>query len=367
MTHSLPDGCQPQCPACRHRQMAQTESLAQKMAFLQKALSPWRESITAVNHVPEEQTLGYRDKVTLATRYNDGWTAGMMRRDELIPIPNCPIHSARVNQTLALLLPLLPPDHHFPMVFWVQSGGQLVLVLKGRPMPPMAWFTNDVAQQLKLLGIDGFWLHFHPSAGKRVFGKGGWHLVWGKPRSLSPDGLWYGPAAFQQLIAVLYRQSLDEAAGFLKPTSRSLVVDLYCGVGGSLKRWREAGATAVGVEVSGDAVELAPVNAPGAQVLRGSCHQRIPQLSSEAAPFDKSHRLLYANPPRTGLEPDVTRWIAEDYQPARIAYMSCSAGTLHRDLLLLEAGGYRVKQLIPFDFFPLTLHVECVALAERVE
>ena len=366
MIQPLLPGCEPRCPACRHRQMMQEDSVAQKTAFLQKTLSPWHELISPVHHVAEEQTLGYRDKVTLATRYLGGWQAGVMRRDELIPIPHCPVHTLRVNQTLALLLPLLPPGTLFQMVYWVQSGAQLVLVIKERTLPPVAWFTDEVAQRLKLLKIEGFWLHLHPSAGKRIFGKGGWHLVWGQPRSSSPDGMWYGPAAFQQLIPSLYAKSLAVASSFLMPDAASLVVDLYCGAGGSLRRWREAGATTVGVEVSGDAVELAPVNAPRARVLRGSCHQRLPQLTLEASQFDSRRRLLYANPPRTGLEARVTQWIVDDYQPARIAYMSCSAGTLHRDLRLLETGGYRVQQLIPFDFFPRTLHVECVALVERV-
>jgi tRNA/tmRNA/rRNA uracil-C5-methylase (TrmA/RlmC/RlmD family) len=46
----------------------------------------------------------------------------------------------------------------------------------------------------------------------------------------------------------------------------------------------------------------------------------------------------------------------------RIAYLSCSAGTLARDLAGLESAGYVVCSLHPFDFFPLTHHVECLAL-----
>jgi tRNA/tmRNA/rRNA uracil-C5-methylase (TrmA/RlmC/RlmD family) len=46
------------------------------------------------------------------------------------------------------------------------------------------------------------------------------------------------------------------------------------------------------------------------------------------------------------------------FRPQRMAYLSCSAGTLRRDLEHLTAAGYRVMRIIPYDFFPQTHHVE---------
>lgn len=54
-----------------------------------------------------------------------------------------------------------------------------------------------------------------------------------------------------------------------------------------------------------------------------------------------------------------------DYRPKRIAYLSCSAGTLRRDLEGLPVSGYRVVRIIPYDFFPQTYHVETLVLLER--
>jgi tRNA/tmRNA/rRNA uracil-C5-methylase (TrmA/RlmC/RlmD family) len=72
--------------------------------------------------------------------------------------------------------------------------------------------------------------------------------------------------------------------------------------------------------------------------------------------------VAYVNPPRSGLEPEVTRALAGELRPARIAYLSCSAGTLARDLAMLESAGYAVARIHPYDFFPLTHHVEALAL-----
>ena len=49
-------------------------------------------------------------------------------------------------------------------------------------------------------------------------------------------------------------------------------------------------------------------------------------------------------------------------RPARMAYLSCSAGTLRRDLEPLERSGYEILGILPYDFFPQTLHVETLAL-----
>jgi tRNA/tmRNA/rRNA uracil-C5-methylase (TrmA/RlmC/RlmD family) len=66
------------------------------------------------------------------------------------------------------------------------------------------------------------------------------------------------------------------------------------------------------------------------------------------------------------MEPEVTEYIGRTLRPERIAYMSCSPGTLARDLLQLRYLGYRLCRVIGYDFFPLTHHVETLALLERV-
>jgi tRNA/tmRNA/rRNA uracil-C5-methylase (TrmA/RlmC/RlmD family) len=118
------------------------------------------------------------------------------------------------------------------------------------------------------------------------------------------------------------------------------------------------------VELGGDAVQCAQRNAPFARVLRGTCLHRLPQVRqwwSAQPPV----RLAYANPPRSGLEAEVLAALAGELQPARVAYLSCSAGTLARDLAAFEDHGYVVRRLVPFDFFPGTHHVECLALLDR--
>ena len=45
-----------------------------------------------------------------------------------------------------------------------------------------------------------------------------------------------------------------------------------------------------------------------------------------------------------------------------MAYVSCDAETLARDLKVLCESAYTLKEVVPLDMFPQTHHVECVAL-----
>lgn len=364
----IPVGCIEKCRGCKHRGWSKADSLAQKFFFLQSKLKPWADKIEPVRSVDECSRWGYRDKTTLSAHFNgDRWEFGMWSRDELIPIHTCPIHSQRTNDILRIIRESIPKSSNFQLAFIVLSGAQIVLVIKSKAMPSTEWNSASLRSSLFSLGIEGFWIHLNPSTGKRIFEKNNWELTWGKPRSVDYNGLIYGPAAFQQLLPELYNQSLSETADFFEADNDSAVIDLYCGTGNSMKRWTKSGAQVIGIELGGDAVECAKINVPEAIVYRGACRQRIPQIEEWATEkkSEKKKILLYANPPRTGLETEVLSWIINNGRPSKIAYLSCSPGTLSKNIDLLSQNGYEVNRFIPFDFFPQTIHVECLALLKR--
>lgn len=360
---SLPSGCEPICHGCRHRALGEAASLAQKASYLARVLTPWSDRIAPIVGPVAEFRLGYRDRVTLTARWSpeDGWRFGLMRRDELIAIHDCPVHSARVRGLVHRLVRLLPGGDSLPLAYLHVCGAQATLIVKAHRTSVGA--LQPLLDDLPQSGLEGLWLHHHPSAGRRLFARGGWQLVWGEPRSLDAHGLQQGPTAFAQALPVLHRQAMNAARQHLRPDAGGFVLDLYCGFGASLREWTDAGSAALGIELSGEAVELAALNAPRATVLRGTCAQRLPQVRSwwrERGGVG----VAYVNPPRSGLEAEVTQALAGELRPARIAYLSCSAGTLARDLALLESAGYAVVRIHPYDFFPLTHHVEALVLLD---
>lgn len=359
---NLPAGCEPRCPGCSHRILSAANSEAQKLDWLRRALSPWAAQLAPMQTVAGAARWSYRRKVCLSVQWCEveGWQFGLWRRDELIPVPDCPVHAEPVRMLTRWLMQTLPPGPEFPLAFFVQSGAQATLILKTHALPNLDWLTEARQVELTASGLQGLWLHRHPAAGRRLFARNGWTLLWGQPRSRDNFGLRYGPTAFQQQIPILYWQALDAAEAFLAPESGYSIADLYCGIGATLSRWTRRGAQVIGVELGGEAVECAGLNAPDAAILRGKCAERIPQLRAWT-PVART-RLLYVNPPRTGLEPAVLAWVMNEFRPIRLAYLSCSAGTLSRDLQALATAGYAVTVLIPYDFFPQTRHVEMLAL-----
>ena len=359
----LADGCVERCRACAHRTLSAQESSTRKENWLRDALAPWRDRLAPIATVSKRDRWGYRSKLCLTTAWDgSGWRFGMIAQGDLIAIPRCPIHSQGARMAVQLLAAALPPGPIFPLSFYAQAGAQATLIIKSALVPSTDWLDDTLSRSLSAAGIEGLWLHLYPSAGRKVFTKNGWHLLYGQPRSVDASGLVYGPTAFQQLLPTLYKRSVDEAEAFLAPAAGDLVIDLYCGLGATLVRWTDRGADVFGVELSGEAVTCARENAPNAQVLRGACRARIPQLNDWLNINPYGNRLLYVNPPRTGLESEVLHWIVADYCPIRIAYLSCSTGTLRRDLAILDHAGYQVEQITPYDFFPQTYHVETLAL-----
>ena len=362
----LRDGCVKACRACNHRQWTEQQSLQQKLDFLSKALEPWAGVIQPVRSLHDEERWGYRDKVKLSARcYGGRWEFGMEPRDEFIPIPRCPVQTPRVTATIEALKPHLPHFKVFPLRFYIQQGALVTLVVKARELGDTSWVTEELKAQLVAAGVRGLHVNLHPAAGRILFSEKGWHCLWGESLVQESRGLWHGPGGFGQLLPALHVQALDESVCYLSPGPGDAIVDLYSGIGASLQRWRLADAEAIGVEFDGEAVACALRNAAGADILRGPCAQRLPQVNAWLEGQTGRRLLAYVNPPRTGLEPAVLQWLHTASKPQRIAYLSCSAGTLRRDLEQLSTAGYAVDQLIPFDFFPQTHHVEVLAHLSR--
>ncbi|MGL5865186.1 MAG: class I SAM-dependent RNA methyltransferase, partial [Dermatophilaceae bacterium] len=71
--------------------------------------------------------------------------------------------------------------------------------------------------------------------------------------------------------------------------------------------------------------------------------------------------IVVLDPPRTGAGREVTLAIAR-MTPRVVAYVACDPAALARDVATFAGAGYRLASLRAFDAFPMTHHVECVAV-----
>lgn len=167
----------------------------------------------------------------------------------------------------------------------------------------------------------------------------------------APSFFQVNTAQAERLVA-LVREGLGNLEG-------ALVADLFAGGGTFGIPLAAAGADVIAVEAAGSSVRDLRANAErnGVQleVLGGDAARELAELGSLDA--------LVVDPPRSGLGKDLVELIA-GAAPRTLAYVSCDPATWARDIALLQAEGYRLKQATPVDMFPQTYHVEIVSILE---
>ncbi|GAB2759617.1 TRAM domain-containing protein [Nocardioides salsibiostraticola] len=172
--------------------------------------------------------------------------------------------------------------------------------------------------------------------------------------SVAEDGFWQvHPGAPATLV--------ETVLSLLDPQPGERALDLYAGVGLFARFLRDAvGETGRVVAVEGDteAARHARLNCPGVTVSTGPVAAVL--KAEHDAPFD----LVVLDPPREGAKRGVVEQVV-DRAPRAVAYVACDPAALARDVAIFAEHGYRLKTLRAFDLFPMTHHVECVALLEK--
>ncbi|WP_328395519.1 class I SAM-dependent RNA methyltransferase [Streptomyces sp. NBC_00390] len=149
----------------------------------------------------------------------------------------------------------------------------------------------------------------------------------------------------------------------LLPRKGDMALDLYCGVGlfaGAIAdRVGEQGAV-LGIESGKRSVEDARHNLQHFERVRieqGKVEQVLPRTGINEVD------LIVLDPPRAGAGKQTVKQLAA-LGARRIAYVACDPAALARDLAYFREGGYKPRTLRAFDLFPMTHHVECVAILE---
>ncbi|MFJ7130555.1 class I SAM-dependent RNA methyltransferase [Streptomyces sp. NPDC098101] len=152
----------------------------------------------------------------------------------------------------------------------------------------------------------------------------------------------------------------------LLPRKGDTALDLYCGVGlfaGALAdRVGDQGAV-LGIESGKRAVEDARHNLQHfdrVRIEQGKVESVLPRTGITEVD------LIVLDPPRAGAGKQTVHHLTT-LGARRIAYVACDPAALARDLGYFRERGYRVRTLRAFDLFPMTHHVECVAILEPVK
>ena len=169
---------------------------------------------------------------------------------------------------------------------------------------------------------------------------------------VDPDGFWQSHVEAPRVL-------VETVLGMVEPAAGESVLDLYAGVGLFAAYLADAvGPTGrvVAVEGSRAACRDAWTNLPPSVHVE---HGRVDRVL--ASSYDEPFDLVVLDPPREGARRKVVTQIAER-APRAVAYVACDPAALARDLATFAELGYSLRSLRAFDLFPMTMHVECVAL-----
>jgi len=349
------------CGGCEWQHMTDAYQRDTKMRIVAELLDE-----AGIAHPPEaihalDEPWRYRHSAAIALAKGAGFRK--RRRQSVIPITNCPISHPAISGLLATLNN------------WYTDG--IYPDLRGK-----AWIevkvvgTTDAPQlQLVIGGIGGMDLpnrpDLHPLAAKLAALPAVVSVAYKHPSGETrPD---HGPVtsivevggapfvlpggSFFQTNLMLLPRLIARIASLTALGPDDTAADIYCGTGLFTMFLARRAGRVIAIEV--DPAAIAAARETGR--LWG-----LTNIEFFAKPAEKAMDLLpdlalaLVDPPRSGLDLRVTDAIIAK-RPRQVVYVSCNPVTLARDLSSFIGGGYTLRTLELFDFFPQTSHVESLA------
>jgi tRNA/tmRNA/rRNA uracil-C5-methylase (TrmA/RlmC/RlmD family) len=265
--------------------------------------------------------LGWRTRVRFATDPRGRLGLRRHRSHDVVALDDCPIAHPGLPEVLA---------DRWPGTSSVEAvvsgtGDQLVLAERSDGTGAAVRGRGHVTEQ---------------AAGRR------WRVRAG--------GFWQvHPGAAEALVST--------ALDLLQPQAGESAVDLYSGVGlfaGALADRVGAEGSVVAVEGDAGAHKDARRNlhdVPQVRLLHGRVDRVLRQATLGRAD------VVVLDPPRTGARRTVVGHVT-GLGPRAVCYVACDPAALARDVAEFGRRGYGLRALRALDIFPMTHHVECVAL-----
>jgi len=361
------------CGGCHYQHSSYEHQLEIKRAILRETLRriaklDWQEEI----HTQASPLWNYRNRSRLKVQPAP-FALGYHRHAShtLLPVEQCPISSQLLNRAMAVILDLgragqVPAEIAEIELFANADDRELLLELYlvpgSQPLPEQLVAFASAARGA-ISGLSG--LAFFTVAREAT------------PRPFSLPAAAAGRLGAQSLLYRVGSTGYRVSAGAFFQTNRFLIselielavgkasgrraLDLYAGVGLFSVPLAERFEMVVAVE--SDAISYTDLvqNAPATVRARQLTAQQFFETASKK---DREFDFILADPPRAGLGERVAEQIAAS-SAADFSYVSCDPATLARDLRVLIAGGFAVKQLYLLDLFPQSYHMETVVQLTR--
>lgn len=141
------------------------------------------------------------------------------------------------------------------------------------------------------------------------------------------------------------------------------LLDLYCGSATSSMSINDDNI--VGVEINKNAIEDAKENAKRNGLRDYKFIAKNAKFIDNNFINKEKIDAITVDPPRAGLDKEVVKTIA-NADIEKIVYISCNPQTLARDIKRFIDRGYKLEKIKAVDMFPQTMHVETIALIQKI-
>jgi tRNA/tmRNA/rRNA uracil-C5-methylase (TrmA/RlmC/RlmD family) len=283
--------------------------------------------------------LGWRTKVRFSVLPRGRLGLKRYRSHEIHPIDQCPIAAPGVAE---MHLENLSWAGAVEVEAFAPEGGEAVVSVRSRPRAQVDMPRFDGG-----LILDGRTRREPSQLETKVLGR---------KFQVSAGSFWQVHAGAPRAISEAVLSLIGDCEG-------ARAADLYSGVG----LLSVLLADAVGSTGHVVAIERDPKAArDAARNTAGFQHVDIVEAVVNADTITRELRgvdLVVLDPPRQGAGVDVTAaLVALGPRLARIVYVSCDAASFARDLKVALDAGWALADLRALDLFPMTEHVELVAL-----
>ncbi len=336
------------CGGCDWQHAALPAQRRIKRDLVRAALAPagiaWDGEVEAVP-VPGRADDGLRWRTRVRFAVDADGRLGLHRRrtNDVQPLDFCLIAAAGVEEVGAEAL-TWPVAEHVEVVAGSSGDRAVVVTPRRRGARVGAAVAPDVSVLRGREHGDAEPVRGRPGVREHAAGRTWW---------VSGSGFWQSHVAAPDTLVAAVLAGLD-------PRPDDIALDLYAGAGLFAGALAPRVRRVVAVESSRQAVADARQNLrdlPNVEAHEGTVEQVLARLGLGHTD------LVVLDPPRKGAGATVMAQVAA-LGPRQVAYVSCDPPSLGRDLAAITERGYRVASVRAFDLFPMTSHVECVALLE---
>ena len=243
----------------------------------------------------------------------------------------------------------------------------VILVINGNELPSSKEIVKELKQ--KFHNIASIIVNINKKNTNVILGQKN-ITIYGKEYITDKLGDYYfniSAMSFYQVNPVQAEAMYNYAIESAEISSKDIVFDLYCGIGTISIFMAKSAKEVYGVEIVEQAIDMAKENAKinnieNTHFIAGDTENVLTDLIENQKIYPN---IIMVDPPRRGLDNTTINNILK-IKPKKIIYISCNPASLVRDLSRIE-GEYEINVMQPFDMFPFTSHVECVAVICRKE